>query len=209
MGQAVKVADEVPSWASLDVPIKIGLSNGFSATLNPGNLGNGSFMTDGVFFIATDNAEFDSFVFPKKGVYFTVMSNGTYVSGVSSADSDTPEITWDGNLSEIKKIDKKFIPNDFFFRVTFKRGEDGNLTADKTFEEVFNAYESGENVSAVLIMGENSYANLLMTNAVADVSIMFVSIGIEGDNVIVANIVMSVDGITMVTKTLSATTQVE
>ena len=206
MGQAVKVADEVPSWASLDVPIKIGLSNGFSATLNPGNLGNGSFMTDGVFFIATDNAEFDSFVFPKKGVYFTVMSNGTYVSGVSSADSDTPEITWDGNLSEIKKIDKKFIPNDFFFRVTFKRGEDGNLTADKTFEEVFNAYESGENVSAVLIMGENSYANLLMTNAVADVSIMFVSIGIEGDNVIVANIVMSVDGITMVTKTLSATT---
>ena len=92
------------------------------------------------------------------------------------------------------------------FRVTFKRGEDGNLTADKTFEEVFNAYESGENVSAVLIMGENSYANLLMTNAVADVSIMFVSIGIEGDNVIVANIVMSVDGITMVTKSLSATT---
>ena len=92
------------------------------------------------------------------------------------------------------------------FRVMFKRGEDGNLTADKTFEEVFNAYESGENVSAVLIMGENSYANLLMTNAVADVSIVFVSIGIEGDNVIVTNIVMSVDGITMVTKSLSATT---
>ena len=144
-------------------------------------------------------------MFPEKGVYFILSPNGTYVSGIASADSDTPEITWDGNLSEIKKIDKKFIPNDFFFRVTFKRGEDGNLTADKTFEEVFNAYESGENVSAVLIMGENSYTNLLMTNAVADVSIVFVSIGIEGDNVIVANIIMSVDGINMVTKTLSTT----
>ena len=110
MGQAVKVADEVPSWASLDVPIKIGLSNGFSATLNPGNLGNGSFMADGVFFIATDNAEFDSFVFPKKGVYFTVMSNGTYVSGIGSADSDTPEIAWDGSLGRVKKLDEKFLP---------------------------------------------------------------------------------------------------
>ena len=92
------------------------------------------------------------------------------------------------------------------FRVTFKRGEDGNLTADKTFEEVFNAYESGEIVSGVLIMGERSYANLLISNAVDDVSIVFVSVGIERDNVIVANIVMSVDGITMVTKTLSTIT---
>ena len=208
MGQAVKVADEVPSWASLDASIKVWISNGYSRTDIPEDyfdLGNGSFLTVGVFFIAVDNTEFNSFVFPEKGVYFMLTSDGGYVSGISSADSDTPEITWDGNLSEIKKIDKKFIQNDFFFRVTFKRGEDGNLTADKTFEEVFNAYESGENVSAVLIMGENSYANLLMTNAVADVSIMFVSIGIEGDNVIVANIIMSVDGINMVTKTLSTT----
>ena len=115
MGQAVKVADEVPSWASLDVPIKIGLSNGLSATLNPEDyfdLGNGSFMADGAFFIAVDNTEFNSFVFPEKGVYFMLTSDGGYVSGISSADSDTPEITWDGSLGTIKTIDPKYIPSE-------------------------------------------------------------------------------------------------
>lgn len=206
--KSVKVADEVPSWASIDVSIKSWANNGETYTSNPEqheDMGNGSFGAGFIAFITTDNVEYGGIVFPEKGVYFAHNSD-FYIAGIASADSDTPEITWDGNLSEIKKIDKKFIPNDFFFRVTFKRGEDGNLTADKTFEEVFNAYESGENVSAVLIMGENSYTNLLMTNAVADVSIVFVSIGIEGDNVIVANIIMSVDGINMVTKTLSTIT---
>ena len=123
MGQAVKVADEVPSWASIDAPIKIGLSNGLSATLNPEDyvdLGNGSFVADGAFFIAADNTEFNSFVFPKKGVYFTVTSNGTYVSGIGSADSDTPEIAWDGSLETIKKLDEKFLPECPVFTVKTK-----------------------------------------------------------------------------------------
>ena len=115
LGQAVKVADEVPSWASVDAPMKVGLSNGSSATFNPEHyldLGNGSFMADGAFFIAADNTEFNSFVFPEKGVYFILSLNGTYVSGISSADSDTPEITWDGNIGKIKAIDPKYIPSE-------------------------------------------------------------------------------------------------
>ena len=42
----VKVADEVPSWASLDVPIKVWISNGSDSTDTPEeyiDLGNGSF----------------------------------------------------------------------------------------------------------------------------------------------------------------------
>ena len=113
--QAVKVADKVPSWASLDASIKVWLSNGYSLTDTPEDyfdLGNGSFSAgEEAFFIAADNTELDSFVFPEKGIYFMVMPNGTYVSGVSSADSDTPEITWDGNIGEIKKIDEKFLPD--------------------------------------------------------------------------------------------------
>ena len=115
LGQAVKVADEVPSWASVDAPMKVGLSKGSSATFNPEHyldLGNGSFMADGAFFIAADNTEFNSFVFPEKGVYFILSLNGTYVSGISSADSDTPEITWDGNIGKIKAIDPKYIPSE-------------------------------------------------------------------------------------------------
>ena len=115
MRQAVKVADKVPSWISLDASIKVWLSNGYSFTDTPEDyfdLGNGSFVAgEEAFFIAADNTELDSFVFPEKGVYFMVMPNGTYASGISSADSDTPEITWDGNIGEIKKIDEKFLPD--------------------------------------------------------------------------------------------------
>ena len=114
--QAVKVADEVPSWASLDASIKVWLSNGHSLTDTPeyySDLGNGSFLAgEEAFFIAADNTEFDSFVFPEKGVYFSVNSNRSYVSGIASADSDTPEITWDGNIETIKTIDPKYIPSE-------------------------------------------------------------------------------------------------
>lgn len=121
--RAVKVADEVPSWASVDAPMKVGLSNGFSATFNPEDyrdLGNGSFLAgDGAVFIAADNTEFGSFVFPEKGVYF-LSTKDEYTIGISSADSDTPEITWDGNIGVIKKIDEKFLPECPVFTVQTK-----------------------------------------------------------------------------------------
>lgn len=111
----VKVADEVPSWASLDVPIKVWISNGSDSTETPEeyiDLGNGSFLAaDKVFFIMADNTEFSGLVFPEKGVYF-ILAHGIYVAGIASADSDTPEITWDGNVGTLKTIDQKFIPSE-------------------------------------------------------------------------------------------------
>ena len=113
--QFVKVADEVPSWASVDAPIKMWLSNGTNRTVNPEayvDFGNGSFMAgDGIVFITTDNCEAYGTVFPEKGVYFGKFSGG-YITGVASADSDTPEITWDGNIETIKTIDPKYIPSE-------------------------------------------------------------------------------------------------
>ena len=44
------------------------------------------------------------------GNCFISNPDNSYVTGAASADSDTPEITWDGNISEIKKLDEKFIP---------------------------------------------------------------------------------------------------
>ena len=115
--QYVKVADEVPSWASVDSSIKYWLGDGFNVTQTPEqyiDLGNGSFKSELAAFITTDNLEIpgggDSAVFPEKGVYFSSSSGGSDISGVASADSDTPEITWDGNIGEIKKIDEKFLP---------------------------------------------------------------------------------------------------
>lgn len=110
----VKVADEVPSWASIDASTKVWVSNGTSGTVPPENntdIGNGSFVVgNSVAITTTDNLEFNSIVFPEKGVYF-VYSPGQYISGIASADSDTPEITWDGNIGVIKKLDEKFLPD--------------------------------------------------------------------------------------------------
>ena len=116
----VKVSDEIPSWASVDASMKVWYSNGNNHTVNPEkytDFGNGSFAAFEAsvfaFIIATDNVKFELYdiVFPKKGVYF-ISIDGVYTTGIASADSDTPEITWDGNAEEIKKIDKKFIPSE-------------------------------------------------------------------------------------------------
>lgn len=116
----VKVSDEIPSWASVDASMKVWYSNGNNHTATPKNnvgFGNGSFAAFEAsvfaFFIATDNVEFELYniVFPKKGVYF-ISIDGVYTTGIASADSDTPEITWDGNIGEVKKLDKKFIPSE-------------------------------------------------------------------------------------------------
>ena len=117
--QLVKVADEIPSWATVNMSIKIWYSNGISKIPTPEScrdFGNGNFALDGAFFITTDNAEIissgESAVFPEKGVYFAYLSVPLYVTGISSVDSDTPEITWDGNIETIKTIDPKYIPAD-------------------------------------------------------------------------------------------------
>ena len=117
--QYVKVADEVPSWASIDTPIEIWANTGYNGTENPESytaLGNGSFMIeDGqAIIITTDNFVIDGtdVVFREKGVYFAHHPDGIYITGIASADSDTPEITWDGNIETIKTIDSKYIPSE-------------------------------------------------------------------------------------------------
>lgn len=110
----VKVADEVPSWVSVDAPMKVWMSNGESGTLYAEDyldLGNGSFSVSGVsLFIMTDNFESNGVAFPGKGVYF-ISTKDDYTTGIASADSDTPELTWDGNIGGIKKLDEKFLPD--------------------------------------------------------------------------------------------------
>lgn len=121
--QYVKVSDEVPSWASIDASMKVWMSSGESGTLSAEDyrdFGNGSFSALGMsLFIMTDNFESNGVVFPGKGVYF-ISAKSEYITGIASADSDTPEITWDGNIGEIKKIDEKFLPECPVFTVQTK-----------------------------------------------------------------------------------------
>ena len=114
--QFVKVSDEVPSWASVDLPIKCWISDGANGTLTPDEytgLDKGNFLVGTMMlFTMTDNTEVYGVVFSEKGVYFAYGSDDAYVTGIASAESDTPEITWDGSFGGIKKIDEKYIPSE-------------------------------------------------------------------------------------------------
>ena len=93
--------------------MKVWLGDGTNITENSedrSDLGDGSFITNYAGFITTDNVEFSDIVFPEKGVYFVAVPHVGYTTGIASADSDTPEITWDGNIGVIKKLDEKFLP---------------------------------------------------------------------------------------------------
>ncbi len=116
--QFVKVADEVPSWVTANendnFTANVWISNGIA-----GKMGGLRFNNDCVglsegtaWFITVDNAEYMDLKFPKKGVYFISAPNNIYTTGIASADSDTPEITWDGNIGVIKTIDPKYIPSE-------------------------------------------------------------------------------------------------
>ena len=94
--------------------MKIWLSDGTNGTLTPDEytgLDKGNFLVGNMMlFTMTDNTEVYGVVFSEKGVYFAYGSDDVYATGIASAESDTPEITWDGNIGGIKKLDEKFIP---------------------------------------------------------------------------------------------------
>lgn len=55
-----------------------------------------------------------SATFPEKGTYFLVAeAYGIKITGFSIGRVTTPEITWDGTPTIIKKLDEKFLPDDY------------------------------------------------------------------------------------------------
>ena len=118
--QFVKVSDEVPSWVSTGASMRVWThySDGGETNQveNVSPFGDEGFFNSAGFFAMTDNVEFIvediNLVCPEKGVYLFSVPNNLYISGIASADSDTPEITWDGNIETIKTIDPKYIPSE-------------------------------------------------------------------------------------------------
>lgn len=127
----IKVADTVPSWLSANKNTKVWVSNnGSERVIDISSTGyvinhDGSFMVlqnDSLPYVAVimeDDCEFNvmssTAFFPEKGVYFLwhkIGSSLLYTAGIASTGSDTPEITWDGNIETIKTIDPKYIPSE-------------------------------------------------------------------------------------------------
>lgn len=124
------------------------------------DFGNGSFGASFAFFIANDNSFVssggDSLTFPKKGVYFMnpIPLGGLkndYVIGISTAESDTPEITWDGSIEIIKKIDEKFLPDQLILYAPEIEDGTGSIQVYKN-EDVSNLeYASVEEVQRAFL----------------------------------------------------------
>ena len=55
-------------------------------------------------------SEFDNLTFPEKGTYFLAGEGLSSLTGFALGENADPEITWDGNTGEVKKLDEKFIP---------------------------------------------------------------------------------------------------
>ena len=121
----VRVFDEVPSFVFDGAHVKIWDTNGDAVVTISASVevaGNETLSANGesVIIVLSDNGSVDTtigapLVFPKKGVYFLEFDEEGvhhYVAGFSSEDSDTPEITWDGNIEFPKTIDPKFIPSE-------------------------------------------------------------------------------------------------
>lgn len=148
----VKVSDEIPSWAKSGTEINVSLSTGESSVETLQEAIADVLVSENIT-VVFKPIDFHGIVFPEKGIYFYYGKNKaddsvTYVSGVSSSTSDTPEITWDGNIGGIKKIDEKFIPDTRFF-VNISTDDSDNLVADKTYQEIVDAYVNGIQVVAV------------------------------------------------------------
>lgn len=94
----------------------------------------------------------------ERGVYFLHMGDDIgYVSGISFTSADTPEITWDGDMGVLKKIDPKYIST-----ITAIITYDGtNYTANCTFNEFAELIDNGANV----IMKNRSDGRYVITRA--------------------------------------------
>lgn len=120
----VKVADEIPEWMLVEgTQVKVWASNAPDAPVTS----NVSFSSElGLFkdnmglFLAVERETtcpiledniFSGIHFPEKGVYFEKGKLGS-VAGVAPVSSDTPEITWDGNIEFTKTVDPKYIPSE-------------------------------------------------------------------------------------------------
>lgn len=118
----VKVADEIPDFVSIGESVNVYSSFGDvqkceirDLDFEPDTGASVPYAAESsAVFVTEDNQKVylnsDLLTFPKKGVYFLCLENVFYVSGVSSSTSETPEITWDGNIGSVKKIDEKLLP---------------------------------------------------------------------------------------------------
>ena len=114
-----KVSSEVPDVGKLNVGDTVHLWEFYSGSdidLEVIMIVNGIYVVKSCacVYVTEDNSSADilgnTFSFPDRGVYFAVVEGSLKIIGASLENFDKPEISWDGNVEEIKTIDAKYIP---------------------------------------------------------------------------------------------------
>ena len=82
------------------------------------------------------------------------------------------------------------------FVVTFTMSENGSITSDKTFAEIFDAYKAGKKVSGVFLNASNDWTEFYVSSVNGDIIDFFAMIGSEdGDTIGCQYIVLRVSRI--------------
>ena len=58
-----------------------------------------------------------------------------------------------------------YVKNRPFYKVTFTMDSSGALVADKTYQEMFDAYIAGKNVFGVMVNGSNDFSHMTLCAA--------------------------------------------
>lgn len=114
-----KVSSEVPDVGKLTVGDTVRLWEFYSGSTTDVEvimIVNGIYVVTSCacVYVTEDNSSVDiqgnTLSFPDRGVYFAVVEGLAKIIGASLENFDKPEISWDGNVEEIKTIDAKYIP---------------------------------------------------------------------------------------------------
>ena len=137
-----KVSDSVPTGDCSDgasATIIVAGKKELLSILNPGY--DYYFASELVVVALKDNVTVTGFglTFPEKGTYFAAGNGAPLITGFAlGADAD-PEITWDGNIGELKKLDEKYLPENV---ATKSDVEVAQTAADKNKEVLDGVFSS-------------------------------------------------------------------
>lgn len=101
--------------------------------------------------VRKDNLDVSDLTFPQKGIYFFISSNDEYIASLTITEPVEQTKT------VVKKLDKKFLPDDVggIKYVTIDMDDNGNYTASATYAQISEWIMAGNDVRCV-------YGNYIM-----------------------------------------------
>ena len=148
-------------------------------TVNISNPVDGMYIANDALVVLNDNIETEGFVFPEKGTYFVRIDEWNYTAGFALGEATTPEITWDGNIEIIKKLDEKYLQN---HTVVFTEDTNGHVTCNISYDDLRYLVDFGVPIVANFVSPGN-YCATIQAFKIGGSSIRFLFTALDAGNV--------------------------